>query len=66
MHSHIVSSQKINDLRNKLKQYPTIPIEAELDILKPMLPLHIWKKTNKTKDDYAVRVARLVWLVWKD
>ena len=66
MHSSTVSFQKINDLRNKLKQYPNIPIGAELDILKPMLPLHIWKKTNKTKDDYAVRVARLVWFVWKD
>ena len=24
------------------------------------------KKTNRTKDDYAVRVARLVWLIWKE
>jgi hypothetical protein len=66
MHSHKVSSHFIINLRNKLKQHPNVPIEAELDILKPMLPLNIWKKSNKTKDDYAVRVARLVWLVWKE
>jgi hypothetical protein len=67
MHFHNkVSSHYITELRNQLKQYPRIPIEAELDILKPMVPLHMWKKTNKTKDDYAVRVARLVWLVWKE
>ncbi|CAF0938539.1 unnamed protein product [Rotaria sordida] len=66
MHLQIVSSHYINELRNKLKQYPNVPIEAELDILKPMVPLHIWKKTTITKDDYAVRIARLVWLIWKD
>jgi hypothetical protein len=66
MHFHKVSSHYINELRNKFKQYPTIPIEAELDILKPMTSLYIWKQTNKTKDDYAVRIARLVWLIWKE
>ncbi|CAF0814462.1 unnamed protein product [Adineta steineri] len=66
MYSHKISSHHINELRNKLKQLPHIPINAELDILKPMVPLNLWKKTNKTKDDYAVRVARLVWLIWKD
>jgi len=63
MHSHTVPSHYINELRNKLKQFPHVPIEAELDILKPMVPLNIWKKTNKTKDDYAIRVARVVWLI---
>ncbi|CAF3465211.1 unnamed protein product [Rotaria sp. Silwood1] len=66
MHLQTVSSHYINELRNKLKQYPNVPIEAELDILKPMVPLHIWKQTTITKDDYAVRIARLVWLIWKE
>jgi hypothetical protein len=62
----MVPSRCINELRDNLKRFPHLPIEAELDILKPMTPLHLWKKTNKSKDDYAIRVARLTWLVWKD
>ena len=66
MQLHTVPSHYINLLRNQLKQYPNVPIEAELDILKPMIPVHAWKTTHITKDDYAIRVARLVWLVWKE
>ncbi|CAF1124030.1 unnamed protein product [Rotaria magnacalcarata] len=66
MNSQAVSSNFIDELRNKLKQHPNVPIEAELDILKPMVPVHIWKNSSITKDDYAVRIARLVWLIWKE
>lgn len=66
MRTHTVSAHYINELRNKLKEYPNVLIEAELDILKPMIPLHVWKTTTITKDAYAVRIARLVWLIWKD
>ena len=66
MHFHTTPSQHIKELRENLKQHAHVRIEAELDILKPMIPLKQWKKTNRTKDDYAVRVARLVWLIWKE
>ena len=66
MHARTVTSQYVNELRSKLKSSPNMPIEAELDILKPMAPLRLWKASNKTKDDYAVRIARLVWVVWKE
>ncbi|CAF0934674.1 unnamed protein product [Adineta ricciae] len=66
MHFHTTPSQHIKELRENLKQHARVPIEAELDILKPMVSLKQWKKTNRTKDDYAVRVARLVWLIWKE
>ncbi|UJR28766.1 hypothetical protein I4U23_009992 [Adineta vaga] len=66
MHSHTISSDYINEFRTSLKQYPHISIDAELDMLKPMIPLNQWKTTHKSKDDYAIRVARLVWLIWKD
>ena len=66
MDAQTVTSSYVNELRNKLKSSPNVPIEAELDILKPMVPLHLWKTSNKTKDSYAVRIARLVWVVWKD
>lgn len=61
-----VSHQFMNDFRDKLKQQPNVPIKAELDLLKPMIALRIWKNNNVTKDQYAVRIARLVWLVWKE
>lgn len=66
MPSHTVSARAIDELRDSLKRCVHAPVEAELDILKPMTPLHQWQRAHRSKDAYAIRVARLVWLVWKD